>query len=103
MVRNSIDLTNKKFKTEIYNSKKNIYQLGFEEYIKYKMFDGKQDLVYNIIKEICKTCCQDKNYYVTEDVWGKNKKGKVVKYTNPKLDNESIEKDLTKRFAKFYK
>lgn len=103
MVRNSIDLTNKKFKNELTYSKRNIYQIGFEDYIKYKMFDGKQDLVYNIIKEICKTCCYERSYYITEDTYKGGKKNKTIKYTNPKLDDESIEKHVTKRFAKFYK
>lgn len=103
MVRNSIDLSNKKMKIELTNSNKTVYQMGFEEYIKYKMFEDKTDLIYNIIKDICKVCCQDNDWYTTEDTYGGNKKGKKVKYVNPKLDNESVEKDLNKYFAKFYK
>jgi hypothetical protein len=100
MVRNSIDLSNKKFRVET-NPNKNIYQMGFEEYIKYKMFEEKPDLIYNIIKEICKVCCMDNNSYKTEISFGKKKNKK--NYVNPKLDNESIVKDLTKKFADFDK
>jgi hypothetical protein len=103
MVRNSIDLSNKRMKIELANSTKTVYQMGFEEYIKYKMFEDKTDLIYVIIKELCKVCCQNNDWYATEDTYKGNKKGKSIKYVNPKLDSESIEKELGKFFSKFYK
>lgn len=101
MVRNSIDLSNKKFLVEANMANKNIYQVGFEDFIKYKMFEDKTDLIYNIIKEICKVCCKDNDWYTTEDTYKSGKK--KVKYTNPKLDKDTVDKELTKYFSKFYK
>ena len=83
-------------------SEKNMYQIGFEDYIRYKMFEDKPDLIYNIIKDICTTCCQENSWYQTSETFtGKN--GKKTTYKNPKMDDESIQKELTKRFEKFYK
>lgn len=51
-VRNSIDLANKKGR---FNDE-DVSRLSFDSYILYKMVQGKEDLVYKIIKEITTVC-----------------------------------------------
>lgn len=58
-VRNQIDLSNKKYRYDDDTSR-----LSWEQYILYKMCEGKTDLVWRIIKEICFTCSsQDDKWY----------------------------------------
>lgn len=59
-VRNSIDLTNKRGRFD----KVDVYSLGFEAYMSYKIFSGRPDLVYKVIKEIQTVCsCSDNSWY----------------------------------------
>jgi hypothetical protein len=61
-MRDKIDLSNKKFRFE--NEDKN--RLTLEQYTLYKMVEGKNDLVYGIIKTICAACSiQDNSKYTT--------------------------------------
>ena len=56
-VRNSIDLSNKRGRFENVD----VMTLGFDQYLVYKIFNGRQDLVYRIIKEIQVTCSNSDN------------------------------------------
>ena len=78
-VRNSIDLSNKKGKlTEGEDPSK----LGYESYLLYKMVEGKEDIVYKIIKDICFTCSsQDDSWYTTTSSF-KKPDGTIVTYDN---------------------
>ena len=58
-VRNQIDLSNKKYRYD----EDEISRLSYEQYLLFKMSEGKSDLVYKIIKEICYTCS------VPDDGW----------------------------------
>lgn len=60
-VRNSIDLTNKRGRFE----KVDAYTLGFDAFMSYKIFGGRPDYVYKIIKEIQSTCSNDNSWYTT--------------------------------------
>lgn len=70
-VRDKIDLSNKrgKFETDDVN------RLSFEQYLLYKMVQGKSDLVYGLIKNICQACSNpDNKAYTTsqediQDAW----------------------------------
>lgn len=60
-IRKSIDLSNRGPKVETEND---VYGLGFDAYLRYKLTEGKSDLVFKIIKEICTVCSYpDKNMY----------------------------------------
>lgn len=51
-VRDKIDLSNKRGKFDA----DDIDKLSFEQYLLYKMVEGKSDLVYGLIKAICTAC-----------------------------------------------
>lgn len=55
-VRSSIDLSNKRGR--LYDDD-DITRLSLDRYLLYKMVEGRTDLVYTIIKEICNTCSTD--------------------------------------------
>jgi len=65
-VRERIDLSNKrgKFVGE------DVSRLNFEQYMLYKMVEGKDDLVYGIIKNICVACSYDDPTEYTTDTEG---------------------------------
>lgn len=77
-VRNSIDLSNKRGRFE----KVDVYSLGFEAYMSYKIFGGRPDLVYKIIKEIQTICSNSENsWYTLADTYKSyDGKKKVYKY-----------------------
>lgn len=60
-IRNSIDLSNKRGKLDT----SDIYRVGFEQYIMYKVVEGRTDLVWKIVKEICYTCSESGDGYYT--------------------------------------
>jgi hypothetical protein len=64
-VRDKIDLSNKRGKFD----ENDIDYLSFEQYLLYKMFEGKSDLVYGLIKSICYACSlpNEKDYTVNID------------------------------------
>ena len=65
-VRNSIDLSNKRGRFENVD----VMTLGFDQYLVYKIFNGRQDLVYKIIKEIQVTCSNpDNSWYTTYETF----------------------------------
>ena len=53
-VRNSIDLSNKRGKLD----QSDIYRVGFEQYILYKLVEGRNAQVWKLVKEICYTCSE---------------------------------------------
>ena len=61
-VRNSIDLTNKRGRFD----KVDAYTLGFEAFMSYKIFGGRPDFVYKIIKEIQGTCSNENSWYTVK-------------------------------------
>lgn len=66
-IRNSIDLSNKKGKQE----KEDLDRLSFEQYLDYKLVEGRSDLVWSIIKDICHTCSvPDNSWYTVSDKIG---------------------------------
>lgn len=64
-VRDKIDLSNKRGKFD----EEDIDRLSFEQYLLYKMVEGKSDLVYGLIKSICYACSyqNDEDYTTTVD------------------------------------
>ena len=56
-VRDKIDLSNKRGKFD----EDEIGRLSFEQYLLYKMVQGKSDLVYGLIKNICQACSNPDN------------------------------------------
>lgn len=73
-VREKIDLSNKRGKFD----PEDVSRLNFEQYLLYKMVQGKEDLVYGIIKNLCTACSFDDSTEYTLDVdeimdaWNKN-------------------------------
>ena len=63
-VRDKIDLSNKRGKFD----EDEIGRLSFEQYLLYKMVQGKSDLVYGLIKNICQACSNpDNKSYATSE------------------------------------
>jgi hypothetical protein len=61
-VRDKIDLSNKRGKFD----EDDIDRLSYEQYLLYKMVEGKNDLVYGLIKTICNACSYpEANDYTT--------------------------------------
>lgn len=86
-VRNSIDLSNKKGKLP---EGEDPSKLGYEAYVLYKLVEGKSDMVWKIIKEICFTCSsQDNSWYTTSLVYNKPN-GKKVVYNNLQLQKDVL-------------
>lgn len=56
-VRDKIDLSNKRGKFD----EDEVGRLSFEQYLLYKMVQGKSDLVYGLIKNICQACSNPDN------------------------------------------
>ncbi len=94
-VRNSIDLSNKKGKL---GENDDVSRLSFESYILYKMVEGKPDIVYKIIKEICFACSsQDSSWYTTHMTFSMPN-GKVKKYDNTEYQKE-VKKEVKRMEA----
>lgn len=64
-VRDKIDLSNKRGKFESEDTSR----LSFEQYLLHKMVQGKSDLVYGLIKNICQACSNpdNKSYTTSPD------------------------------------
>lgn len=64
-VRDKIDLSNKRGKFE----GDDVTRLSFEQYLLYKMVQGKNDLVYGLIMDICQACsfAENKEYAVSSN------------------------------------
>ena len=78
-VRNSIDLSNRRGKLD----PEDIYRVGFEQYILYKLVEGRNDLVWRLVKDICYTCSEsDDNWYTTINEYKDQETGKCVVYNN---------------------
>lgn len=77
-IRNSIDLSNRRGKHE----GEDINRLSFEQYLDYKIVEGRNDLVYGLIKDICYTCSASENSeYTTKSVYGKTKYDNIPDYS----------------------
>ena len=73
-IRNSIDLSNKRGRQD----PDDVSRLSFEQYLDYKLVDGRTELVWGIIKDICYICSvQDNSWYTTTETIG----GKTYKNT----------------------
>lgn len=78
-VRNSIDLSNKRGKLDA----DEIYRVGFEQYILYKLVEGRSDLVWKLVKEICYTCSDsDDSAYTISEEYRDEASGKTLIYNN---------------------
>lgn len=77
-VRNSIDLSNKRGKLD----PEDIYRVGFEQYILYKLVEGRNDLVWKLVKEICYTCSNNEDSWYTTTNEFTTPSGEVVVYNN---------------------
>ena len=86
-VRNSIDLSNKRGRLDA----DEIYRVGFEQYILYKLVEGRSDLVWKLVKEICYTCSDsdDSAYTITEE-YRDEKSGKTLVYNNKAASKKVI-------------
>lgn len=76
-VRNTIDLSNKRLEMRNVNP----LTVGFEQYINYNMYVGRQDLNYRIIRELQRVCSRFGQSYTTSDTY-KGKNGKKIVYKN---------------------
>ena len=86
-VRNSIDLSNKRGKLD----PDDIYRVGFEQYILYKLVEGRSDLVWKLVKEICYTCSEsDDSYYTITEEYKDQETGKAYLYNNKTASKKSI-------------
>ena len=78
-VRNSIDLSNKRGKLD----PDDIYRVGFEQYILYKLVEGRSDLVWKLVKDICYTCSDsDDAAYTVLNEYKDETTGKTYLYNN---------------------
>lgn len=77
-VRNSIDLSNKRGKLDA----DDIYRVGFEQYILYKLVEGRNDLVWRLVKDICYTCSAPDDYYTVNTTFKDKATGKLYSYVN---------------------
>jgi hypothetical protein len=86
-VRNSIDLSNRRGKLDA----DDIYRVGFEQYILYKLVEGRSDLVWKLVKEICYTCSEsDDSWYSVTSEYGGGQDGSVYVYNNKAMNNKKI-------------
>jgi hypothetical protein len=86
-VRNSIDLSNKRGKLD----PDDIYRVGFEQYILYKLVEGRSDLVWKLVKDICYTCSDsnDSDYTVVNE-YKDETTGKTYVYNNKAVSKKVI-------------
>ena len=78
-VRNSIDLSNKRGRLD----PTDVYRVGFEQYILYKLVEGRTDLVWKLVKEICYTCSEnDDAWYTITNKFKDSETGNVYEYNN---------------------
>ena len=77
-VRNSVDLSNKRGKLD----PTDIYRVGFEQYILYKLVEGRNDLVWRLVKDICYACSETDDFYTTVLEYTDEKSGKTYVYNN---------------------
>ena len=78
-VRNSIDLSNRRGKLD----QDEIYRVGFEQYILYKLVEGRSDLVWKLVKDICYTCSEsDDSFYTIMQEYNDSESGKKYIYNN---------------------
>ena len=78
-VRNSIDLSNKRGRLD----PDELYRVGFEQYILYKLIEGRSDLVWKLVKDICYTCSEsDDSWYTISSEYVDQESGKVRCYNN---------------------
>lgn len=86
-VRNSIDLSNKRGKLDA----DEIYRVGFEQYILYKLVEGRSDLVWKLVKEICYTCSDsDDSAYTISEEYRDEASGKTLIYNNKSASKKVI-------------
>ena len=86
-VRNSIDLSNKRGR--LYADE--IYRVGFEQYILYKLVEGRSDLVWKLVKEICYTCSDsDDSAYTISEEYRDEVSGKTLVYNNKSASKKVI-------------
>ena len=85
-VRNSIDLSNKRGKLD----PDDIYRVGFEQYILYKLVEGRSDLVWKLVKDICYACSDsDDSAYTVLNEYKDETTGKTYLYNN-KAGNRKV-------------
>lgn len=86
-VRNSIDLSNKRGRLD----SDEIYRVGFEQYILYKLVEGRSDLVWKLVKEICYTCSDsDDSAYTISEEYRDEASGKTLVYNNKSASKKVI-------------
>lgn len=88
-VRNSIDLSNKKGKCD---DPEEISRMSFDRYVLYKMAEGKQDEVWNIIKAICDVCSEPSGYYATSFKCGSKVYDNTTQMRDVKVELERLKK-----------
>lgn len=77
-VRRAIDLSNKRGKLD----SESAGQLNFDQYLDYKMVEGRADLIWGIINELCQVCSNsDSSWYTTSDTYGKKKYSNIPDYS----------------------
>jgi hypothetical protein len=91
-VRNSIDLSNKRGRFD--DVDKN-YTMSFEQCLMYKLVEGRKDLVWGLIKDICYVCSlanEDRTEYTIDSEYHTRKKGGKIEGT------KTYRNILSKRF-----
>ena len=79
-VRDKIDLSNKRGKYDTEDASR----LSFEQYLLYKMVQGRNDLVYGLIKNICQVCSLEEGRKYTV------RKNKVLEALKKTKDREFL-------------
>ena len=86
-VRNSIDLSNRRGKLD----PEDLYRVGFEQYILYKLVEGRSDLVWKLVKEICYTCSESNDsWYTISSEYADEKSGTVRVYNNKTMSKKIV-------------
>lgn len=85
-VRNSIDLSNKRGRLDLAD----VYRVGFEQYILYKLVEGRNDLVWRLVKDICYTCSDVDEFYTVTNEFNDEKSGKKYIYNNKTATKKAV-------------
>ena len=85
-VRNSVDLSNKRGKLD----PADVYRVGFEQYILYKLVEGRNDLVWRLVKDICYTCSESDDFYTTVTELTDEESGKTYTYNNKNVAKKTV-------------
>lgn len=76
-IRNSIDLSNKRGRQD----PEDVSRLTFEQYLDYKLVEGRNELVWGLIKDICYVCSAKNSYYTVSEKIGNKVYNNIEDYS----------------------